>query len=278
MDNWFLRKHILSDCKNNKKQKKSSALFGFIFELIFLNSDSFCLIASHMRNFDDILRRPSWYKDQEHHPVVHVMLRYLMVKLVTSVILESLGVWEVSASGPVTASWGGHLVCSSSSVDFAEPSHAGRQLGQDCRRKKWVVSISDILNDVNWFQKKCKTHSNLLYVKTIIEKPLLWPSLELPIPLYLMPYFSVIHPNFVVIHIIIIHSSLWVGLWVCISRLLENNTLHAAKPWWLGDAWFKLEFLSNFLAICSDIVLSCKFLYFSQNRSHIGLNQWMDGT
>ena len=47
LGNWFLRNSILSDCKNNEKQKKLSALFGYIFRLMFASSDSFCLIASH---------------------------------------------------------------------------------------------------------------------------------------------------------------------------------------------------------------------------------------
>ena len=48
LGNLFSRNSILSDCKNNKKQKKLSALFGYIFKLIFASSDSFCLIASHL--------------------------------------------------------------------------------------------------------------------------------------------------------------------------------------------------------------------------------------
>ena len=38
LGNWFLRNSILSYCKNNKKQKNSSALFGYIFKLIFVSS------------------------------------------------------------------------------------------------------------------------------------------------------------------------------------------------------------------------------------------------
>ena len=34
--------------KNNKKQKKLSALFSYILKLILASSDSFCLIASHV--------------------------------------------------------------------------------------------------------------------------------------------------------------------------------------------------------------------------------------
>ena len=48
LDNWFSRNSILSDCKNNKKQKKLSALFGYILKLIFASSNSFCLIASQI--------------------------------------------------------------------------------------------------------------------------------------------------------------------------------------------------------------------------------------
>ena len=48
LGNWFLRNSILNDCKNNEKQKKLSALFGYMFKLIFVSSDSFCLIASQL--------------------------------------------------------------------------------------------------------------------------------------------------------------------------------------------------------------------------------------
>ena len=48
LGNWFSRNSTLSDCKNNKTTKKLSALFGYIFKLISVSSDSFCLIASHI--------------------------------------------------------------------------------------------------------------------------------------------------------------------------------------------------------------------------------------
>ena len=50
--NWFLRNSILSDFKNNEKQKKLFALSGYIFKSIFASSDSFCLIASQMERYD----------------------------------------------------------------------------------------------------------------------------------------------------------------------------------------------------------------------------------
>ena len=48
LGNWFLKDSILNDCKNNKKQRNWSALFGYISKLIFVNSNSFCPIASHI--------------------------------------------------------------------------------------------------------------------------------------------------------------------------------------------------------------------------------------
>ena len=53
LDNRFLRNSSLSDCKNKTKKKqqktkKLSALFGYIFQLLFASSNSFCLIASHI--------------------------------------------------------------------------------------------------------------------------------------------------------------------------------------------------------------------------------------
>ena len=51
LSNWFSINSILSDCKNNEKQRKLSALFGYIFKLILASSDSFCLIASHLYIF-----------------------------------------------------------------------------------------------------------------------------------------------------------------------------------------------------------------------------------
>ena len=38
----------MKDCKNNKKQKKLVALFSCILKTVFVSSDSFCLITSHM--------------------------------------------------------------------------------------------------------------------------------------------------------------------------------------------------------------------------------------
>ena len=45
---WFSRYIISSDCKNNKKQRELSALFGWIFKLIFASSDWVCLIVSQI--------------------------------------------------------------------------------------------------------------------------------------------------------------------------------------------------------------------------------------
>ena len=45
---WFQRYEQLKDAKNNRKQKKFSALFGCILKLIFPTSNWFCLITSHL--------------------------------------------------------------------------------------------------------------------------------------------------------------------------------------------------------------------------------------
>ena len=55
LGNWFSRNSILSDCKNKEKQKKLSALFGYIFKLIFASSNSSCLIASHIQTMASLL-------------------------------------------------------------------------------------------------------------------------------------------------------------------------------------------------------------------------------
>ena len=47
---WFQRYDQLKDAKNNRKQKKFSALFGCILKSIFPTSDWFCLITSHIDN------------------------------------------------------------------------------------------------------------------------------------------------------------------------------------------------------------------------------------
>ena len=46
--NWFQRYEQLKDAKNNMKEKTFSALFGSILKSIFLTSDWFCLITSHI--------------------------------------------------------------------------------------------------------------------------------------------------------------------------------------------------------------------------------------
>ena len=46
--NWFQRYDQLKDAKNNRKQKTFSALFGSILKSVFLTSDWFCLITSHL--------------------------------------------------------------------------------------------------------------------------------------------------------------------------------------------------------------------------------------
>ena len=48
--NSFQRYEQLKDAKNNRKQKKFSALFGSILESIFPTSDWFCLITSQLMN------------------------------------------------------------------------------------------------------------------------------------------------------------------------------------------------------------------------------------
>ena len=59
--------------------------------------------------------------------------------------------------------------------------------------------------------------------------------------------------NFVIFIIyIIICNSLFVCLWVCLSRLLWNGSSHSPQTWWVGGAWPNLDFLSNFLASCYD--------------------------
>ena len=46
--NWFQRYEQFKDAKNKRKQKTFSALFGSILKSIFLISDWFCLITSHI--------------------------------------------------------------------------------------------------------------------------------------------------------------------------------------------------------------------------------------
>ena len=45
---WFQRYEQLKDAKNNRKRKTFSSLFGPILRSIFMTSDWFCLITSHM--------------------------------------------------------------------------------------------------------------------------------------------------------------------------------------------------------------------------------------
>ena len=56
LGNWFLRNSILSECKNNKKQR--NYLICLAVYLVFASSDSFCLIDSHILNVS-----ASMYKD-----------------------------------------------------------------------------------------------------------------------------------------------------------------------------------------------------------------------
>ena len=46
--NWFQRYEQLKDAKNIRKQKTFSTLFGSILKSVFLASDWFCLITSHI--------------------------------------------------------------------------------------------------------------------------------------------------------------------------------------------------------------------------------------
>ena len=48
LGNRFQRYKQLKDWTNNKKQKKLSALFGCILKTVFVSSNSFCLITSHI--------------------------------------------------------------------------------------------------------------------------------------------------------------------------------------------------------------------------------------
>ena len=48
LGNWFQRYKQLKDWTNNKKQKKLCALFGCILKTVFVSSDSFCFITSHI--------------------------------------------------------------------------------------------------------------------------------------------------------------------------------------------------------------------------------------
>ena len=48
LGNWFQRYKQLKDWTSNKKQKKLLALFGCILKTVFVSSDSFCLITSHV--------------------------------------------------------------------------------------------------------------------------------------------------------------------------------------------------------------------------------------
>ena len=50
LTNWFQIYEQLKDAKNNMKQKTFSALFGSILKSIFLTSDWFCLITSHIQD------------------------------------------------------------------------------------------------------------------------------------------------------------------------------------------------------------------------------------
>ena len=58
--NWFQRYEQLKDAKNNRKQKIFSALFDSILKSIFLSSDWFCLITSHM--WCDLGKLATWWK------------------------------------------------------------------------------------------------------------------------------------------------------------------------------------------------------------------------
>ncbi len=48
LDMSFLSYDLLKDCQNNRKQKYLFPLFGSISKSIFVSSDSFCLITSHI--------------------------------------------------------------------------------------------------------------------------------------------------------------------------------------------------------------------------------------
>ena len=61
--NWFQRYEQLKDAKNNRKQKKFSALFGSILKSIFPTSDWFCLITSHI----SILKQIVWETQKWHY-------------------------------------------------------------------------------------------------------------------------------------------------------------------------------------------------------------------
>ena len=53
--NWFQRYQQLKEAKNNWKQKTFSALFGSILKSIFLTSDRFCFITSHIMTHTPVL-------------------------------------------------------------------------------------------------------------------------------------------------------------------------------------------------------------------------------
>ena len=58
--NWFQRYEQLKDAKNNRKQKKLSALYGSILKSIFPTSDWFCLITSHLVILDLKIHQSMW--------------------------------------------------------------------------------------------------------------------------------------------------------------------------------------------------------------------------
>ena len=62
LGNWFQRCKQLKDWTNNRKQKKLSALFGFILKTAFASYDSFCLITLHMLS----------YNVSDHRPIVEL--------------------------------------------------------------------------------------------------------------------------------------------------------------------------------------------------------------